>query len=201
MRFRSMFVWSSLVWLLLCWHSASRDSLADQDTVFGALTGEIEKQIQLDKQDFVIAQTCAEWFYRKKSPRSSKPKLEGVSFDSTPDCTSRYPNGLSDAREDFSRAQSLLTMSLTFYEYALVADRNDDQLYSARELQDMLESFDLSYSEAASPESTLVTLQSTFRRMHGTGNIDTLMTGMSRLYDKGYRLTAGDRVAMNHVIG
>ena len=201
MKSRALFLWSSLVWLLLCWHSLSPVSRADQDTVFGALTGEIEKQIQVDKKGFVIAQTCTEWFYRKKSPRSSKPKAEGVSFDRAADCASRYPSGLTDAREDFSRAQSLLTMSLTFYEYALVADRNDDHLYSARELQDMLESFDLSYSEAASAESTLVTLQSTFRRMRGTGNIETLMTGMSRLYDKGYRLTAGDRVAMNHVIG
>jgi len=185
----------------MCCLALSPEASADQDKIFGALTGHIQEQIRLDKQGFVLAQTCTEWFYRERMPRSRRPKAEGISFNSAPDCSSRYPGGLNAAREDFSRAQSLLTLSLTFYEYALVADRNDDDHYSTRELQDMLEAFGLPYRETATPEANLATLQNTFQRMHGSASLDPLMAGISRLYDKGYRLTAGDRMALNQVIG
>ena len=48
---------------------------------------------------------------------------------------------------DFAKTQALLSVSLTFYEFALVADRNDDATYSPTELQDLLRSLTLSYHD------------------------------------------------------
>lgn len=186
--------------ILLWWIALNSGASAVQNNIFAALTGHIREQIQLDKQGFLTAQTCTEWFYRKPTPRSSKPKVEGVSFSGLPDCSNRYPGGLSAAREDFSRAQSQLSASLTFYECALVADRNDDHLYSERELQDMLGAFGLPYRET-SPGANLEALRNTFERIHDAASLDLLTSGIAKLYEKGYRLSAGDRLALDKIIG
>ena len=64
-----------------------------------------------------------------------------------------------------------------------------------------MEAFGLPYTETEPPEGNLTIIQGTFQRMHRTATLDPLMAGMARLYDKGYRLTAGDRAALNQVIG
>ena len=183
---------------------------ADQDEVFGLLAGHIQKQILADKQTFVGAQTCTEWFYKQQYQKPPRPKVEGIAFRPTrttrlpgeaPDCRTRYPGGLAAAREDFSRTQSLLSLSLTFYEFALVGDRNDDQRYSTGELRDMLESFGLPFDAAHTSAAHLATLQAAFDKVHSTGGLESLMTSMSTLYDKGYRLTRRDRAALDRVMG
>lgn len=195
-------VLTAIPWLISCCVIVgSTASANDRPQAFTLLTDQIHGQIQKDKQGFVLAQNCTEWFYRERTPRSPRPKVEGVSFDSASDCSSRYPGGLNTAREDFSRTQSLLSFSLTFYEYALVADRNDDQRYSTRELQDMLEVLGLPYQEALTDEANLATLQNIFQQLHGSADLDLLMTGMTKLYEKGYRLTARDRRALDQAIG
>jgi len=195
---------------LLGWQAVPSGIAADQDEVFGLLAGHIQKQILADKQTFAGAQACTEWFYRQQYRRPPKPKVEGIAFRPTrttespggaPDCRTRYPGGLGAAREDFSRTQSLLSLSLTFYEFALVADRNDDQRYSTGELRDMVESFGLPFNTALTSTAHLTALQDTFDKVHSTGGMESLMTSMSTLYDKGYRLTGRDQAALNRVMG
>lgn len=168
--------------------------------VFQGFTGHIERQIHRDKQSFVDAQTCTEWFYKQqKKPR--QPKAEGISLPAlqTSDCSARYPNGLTAAREDFSSTQSALSLSLTFYQFALVGDRNDDERYNHAELQDMLESFGLSY-DGSRPASVHVTaLTTTFDSIRKSGGLERLMTSIGSLFDKGYRLTPRDRNALDQV--
>ena len=52
---------------------------------------------------------------------------------------------MEPAREDFARKQAMLSVSLTIYEFALVADHNDDQQYNAAELQDIFHSLSLAF--------------------------------------------------------
>lgn len=176
--------------------------------VFQGFTGHIERQIHRDKQSFVDAQTCTKWFYdQQKKP--GQPKAEGIVFSGrqptvrptvqTSDCPARYPNGLNDAREDFSSTQSALSLSLTFYQFALVGDRNDDERYNATELQDMLESFGLSYERNRPVSAHVTALTSTFDGLHKTGGLERLMTSMGKLYDKGYRLTPRDRNILDQI--
>jgi hypothetical protein len=180
---------------------------AGEDEVFGPLAAHIQRQILADKQGFVVAQICTEWFYKQRFQKPPKPKVEGVGFRRTvpsaesPDCPARYPGGLEAAREDFSRTQSLLSLSLTFYEFALVGDRNDDQQYSPAELRDVLESVALPFDPAAGSAAHFGSLAAVFDKMHRTGGMESLMAGMSTLYERGYRLTGGDRSALNRVMG
>jgi len=197
--------------LLLSWSAAPSAGAADQDAVFGPLAAHIQKQILADKRTFLEAQICTEWFYKQRFQKPTTPKVEGIVFRrtraATPpsgealDCRTRYPGGLDAARKDFSRAQSLLSLSLTFYEFALVGDHNDDQHYSPAELRDMLESFGLPFNAASASAGHLATLQATFDKVHSTGGLESLMTSMSTLYDRGYRLTGWDRAALNRVMG
>jgi hypothetical protein len=134
---------------------------------------------------------------------------EGIVFSSrqpdaylavqTSDCPARYPDGLKAAREDFSSTQSALSLSLTFYQFALVGDRNDDKRYNAAELQDMLESFGLAYDGSRPASAHVTALTSTFDGLHKTGGLERLMTSMGTLFDKGYRLTPRDRSALDQV--
>ena len=196
--------------LLLVWPAVPSTVVADQDEVFGLLARHIQRQILADKQTFVVAQTCTEWFYKRQHQKPLKPKVDSIAFRLTrtarppaeaPDCRTRYPGGLDAAREDFSRTQSLLSLSLTFYEFTLVGDRNDDQRYSTGELRDMLESFGLPFNAALTAAAHLTALQTAFDKVHNTGGMESLMTSMSMLYDKGYRLTGRDRAALNRVMG
>jgi hypothetical protein len=201
MRYVSRRFLTHTTWLFSSWLILSAEAGLEQDRVFEPLVDRLQRQIQLDKQDFVIAQTCTEWFYRQQSPPSSRPKAQPIGRVQVSDCARRYPGGLVSAREDFNRMQSLLTVSLTSYEYALVADGNDDQAYSPGELQDMLEAVGLSFQATTSPEANLTTLHRTFSQMRDKAGLEALVAGIARLYDKGYRLTTADRMALNHVIG
>jgi hypothetical protein len=196
-----------LIGLLL----APGNAMAEAD-VFGAFTAHIRHQVQADKHTFVAAQTCTEWFYRelqKKDP--AKPKFEGVSLrpveaapgplEHASDCSARYPDGLDAARKDFSQTQSSLSISLTFYEFALVGDRNDDGQYNQVELRDMLESFGLPFNEVLPPSAHLAVLNAQFDSIRVTTALDRLMTGMGVLYDRGYRFTEQDRAALHLIAG
>lgn len=185
------------------WAPLSVPASTDPEDIFRSFTFHIRQQIQVDKKVFVDATTCTELFYKHLYEKPAQPKLEGVSENALtlPDCRTRYPRGLQDAREDFSRTQSALSLSLTFYEFALVGDRNDDERYSARELQDIIESFGLFFDSFRPPSSHLATLNAKFDDVLKTGNLDHLMASMGVLYDKGYRFTAQDRSALDRVMG
>jgi hypothetical protein len=197
-----------VAWFAGLWLSWPGLVAAQSMDVFQGFTGHIERQIHRDKQSFVDAQTCTEWFY-KQQKELNQPKAEGIFFSGrrptvrpavqTSDCPARYPNGLNAAREDFSSTQSALSLSLTFYQFALVGDRNDDKRYNAVELQDMLESFGLSYDRSR-PASVYVTaLNTTFDSIRKAGGLERLMTSMGTLFDKGYRLTPRDRSALDQI--
>ena len=117
----------------------------------------------------------------------------------TSDCPARYPGGLTAARLDFSSTQSALSLSLTFYEFALVSDRNDDGRYNSAELQDVLESFELTYDRNRPDSIHLIVLTGTFDSVRKAGGMERLMTSMGMLYDKGYRLTPHDRSTLDHL--
>lgn len=175
--------------------------------VFSSFTGHIFRQIRSDKEGFVRADRCVQWFYAQQRKKPAAPPAQGVSFTRDRrltqdfDCQSEYPGGLEAAREDFSRTQTSLTLSLTFYEYALVGDANDDGRYSAAEIRDMLESFGLAFRRTDAPSSHSALLAAKFDALRKTGELDVLMGSMSTLYDKGYRFTALDRAALNKVSG
>lgn len=175
--------------------------------VFASFTGHISRQIRSDKEGFLRADRCVQWFYAQQRKKPVTPKAQGVSLTrhGRPiqdfDCQNEYPGGLEAAREDFSRTQTSLTLSLTFYEYALVGDANDDGRYSAAEIRDMLESFGLAFHRTDAPASHSALLEGKFDALRKTGELDVLMGSMSALYDKGYRFTALDRAALNKVSG
>ena len=197
----------------LCLHAAVAE-LQNTNGVFVAFTDHIRQQVQTDKQVFLDASTCTEWFYKQRLQKPPRPTVEGVNFhapgpategilrlaQATSDCRARYPGGLEAAREDFSRSQSSLSLSLTFYEFALVGDRNDDGQYSLTELKDVLESFGLSFDAVLTPSGHLATLNAKFDTVHQAGGLDVLMASMGVLYDNGYRLTVQDRAALNRVM-
>ena len=124
------------------------DSLGKENAIFQQFTQHIGRQIHKDKQAFSQANNCVSWFYKAK--KTPPPAVQGISWNATPssqpevDCLRNYPSGMDDARDDFAKTQTLLSVSLTFYEFALVADRNDDASYSPTELQDLLRSLTLS---------------------------------------------------------
>ncbi len=184
-------------------------------TVFRAFTSHIQRQVDVDKRSFVDASTCIEWFYKRQRQQPSEPRSEGIEFRQEPapardvravrtasiDCRSRYPGGLDAAREDFSGTQSTLSLSLTFYEFALVGDRDDDGRYSPVELRDILESFGLLFGPEFAPAVQVSTLNAHFDSVHGTGQFDVLMNGMELLFEKGYRFTSRDVEALSKVMG
>jgi hypothetical protein len=176
--------------------------------LFRELTRHIEQSIQLDKEAFVDAQLCTEWFYQQwLSLRGLKPltvtavKQAGRTGRrlGPPDCLARYPGGLEAARQDFSTKQSILAVSLTFYEFVLVGDRNDDGSYTTRELQDVLESLDLRYDRRRPDSSHLTLLTRTFDALHRSGEMERLIASIATLLDKGYRFTSQDRAALDRL--
>jgi hypothetical protein len=94
----------------------------------------------------------------------------------------------------------LLSVSLTVYEFALVADHNDDQQYNSVELQDLFHSISLTYDAAAPPRAAGAALTARFDQWYRTRNIEEVMKGMSTLYDRGYRVTAHDRAELDRVM-
>jgi hypothetical protein len=181
------------------------DSLGRENTIFQQFTQHIGRQIHKDKQAFSQANSCISWFYKlRKTP---PPAVQGISWNAPSssqlevDCLRNYPSGMDDARADFAKTQSLLSVSLTFYEFALVADRNDDATYSATELQDLLRSLTLSYHDGEPTPNQVSALTERFDSWYRSRNMDALMQGMSDLYERGYRVTPSDRVELDRVMG
>ena len=103
--------------------------------VFLSFVSHITKQVSVDKQAFVKASTCLSWFYHQlKKPKT--PAVEGIAWNPAPssfreeDCLQYYPGGMDEARNDFAKTQTFLSVSMTVYEFALVADHNDDRITS-----------------------------------------------------------------------
>jgi len=181
------------------------DSLGRENTIFQQFTQHIGRQIHRDKQAFSQANSCVSWFYKlKKTP---PPAVQGISWNVTPssqlevDCLLNYPSGMDDARDDFAKTQSLLSVSLTLYQFALVADRNDDAIYSPTELQDLLRSLTLSYHDGEPTPNQVRALTERFDSWYRSRNMDALMQGISDLYERGYRVTPSDRVELDRVMG
>ena len=181
------------------------DSLGRENAIFQQFTQHIGRQIHRDKQAFSQANSCLSWFYKAK--KTPPPAVQGISWNITPssqpevDCLRDYPGGMDDARDDFAKTQTLLSVSLTFYEFALVADRNDDAIYSPTELQDLLRSLTLSYHDGEPTPNQVRALTERFDSWYRSRNMDALMQGMSDLYERGYRVTPSDRVELDRVMG
>ena len=183
----------------------SRTALAGDNGVFPTFTGYITKQVSIDKEAFVEASTCLSWFYKgaKKAPAASAQSIAWrlpVVLEPERDCPRHYPGGMETARDDFAKKQALLAVSLTVYEFALVADHNDDQQYNAAELRDLFHSLSLTYDAAASPRVAGATLTARFDDWYRTRNLEEVMHGMSTLYERGYRVTAHDRAELDRVM-
>ena len=181
------------------------DSLGRENAIFQQFTQHIARQIHRDKQAFAQANNCVSWFYKvKKTPL---PAVQGISWNMTPvsqpevDCLRNYPSGIDDARDDFAKTQTLLSVSLTFYQFALVADRDDDAIYSPAELQDLLHSLTLSHHDGDPTPKQVAALTERFDSWYHSRNMDALMQGMSDLYERGYRVTPSDRVELDRVMG
>ncbi len=183
---------------------------AEPGNPFDGITAHIRSQIQVDKVQFARANTCTEWFYRHEYNKSpSRPESQGVAWRPTAgqalrlaerlDCRAAYPEGLKAAREDFSRQQSFLTVSLTFYEFVLVADRNDDARYSRTEWHDLLNALGLRGDLPQSQTQQVSAVTGQFDTFRSSSNLEALMAGMSALFDKGYRLSPADKTALDRV--
>lgn len=183
----------------------ARAALAADNGVFPTFIHHIARQVSIDKEAFAEASTCLSWFYKgsKKTPPATP---EGISWrlpivlEPERDCPRQYPGGMDSARDDFARKQALLSVSLTVYEFALVADHNDDQQYNSAELQDLFHSISLSYDAAAPPRTAGAALTARFDQWYRTRNLEEVMKGMSTLYDRGYRVTAHDRAELDRVM-
>ncbi len=196
---------------VLCWMILpSYTFAAELSDVFSALTGYVARQVASDKVVFVGAQRCTEWFYKQLKQKPPPPQAHTIAFvpiqsdsqpDSTSECRTRYPEGLESARHAFSQAQSALSISLTFYELALVGDRDDNHRYSDDELRDLLESFKLPFREILPPTAHVDALTAQFDLARKGNTLEAVMASMGLLYDKGYRLTTGDRTALNDLSG
>jgi hypothetical protein len=181
------------------------NSWGRENAIFQQFTQHIARQIHRDKQAFAQANNCVSLFYKAK--KMPPPVVQGISWNMTPvsqpevDCLRNYPNGIDDARDDFAKTQTSLSVSLTFYQFALVADRNDDASYSPAELQDLLHSLTLSYHDGDPTPKQITTLTERFDSWYHSRNMDALMQGMSDLYERGYRVTPSDRVELDLVMG
>jgi hypothetical protein len=183
----------------------SGNSFGRESATFQQFTQHIGQQIHKDKQAFAQANNCVSWFYKaKKTPPLA---VQGIGWNAIPssqpevDCLHAYPGGMDDVRADFAKTQSLLSISLTFYAFALVADRNDDAIYSPSELQDLLRSLTLSYHDEDATPNQVRALTEQFDSWYHSRNMDALMQGMSDLYERGYRVTHSDRVELDRVMG
>ncbi len=172
------------------------------DEVFRGFTGHIGGQIQSDKREFVDAESCTIWFYKQQqqppAPQAKKTSYSRRRAAAGPECSARFPN-LETARGEFSRTQSALSVSLTFYEFALVGDRNDDGEYNAVEIKDMLEAFGLSFEAELAARAYLEQLNAKFDGIHRTASLEPLMSGLSTLYDRGYRFSPQDRAELDKI--
>ena len=184
---------------------------ATQAGVFQGFLGHINQQIVLDKETFVAAEACTQWFYKQLKKRPPRPLVQGVSLQgsvhaTTEDeqqhtCLAQYPKGLDDARVAFSKTQAELSLSLTFFQLALVGDRDDDGEYSNREIRDVYQSFGMVFRKGETPLYHLTTLNHQFDTVRQSVNFSLVTDGLLELFQKGYRLSQADQAAMQRVTG
>src|SRR5437867_3773864 len=107
----------------LCLHAALAEPQNTND-VFVAFTDHIRQQVQTDKQVFLDASACTEWFYKQRLQKPPRPTAEGVNFhapspategilrlvQATSDCRARYPGGLVAARADLNQLMERLIL-------------------------------------------------------------------------------------------
>lgn len=183
----------------------ARATLVADNGVFPTFTRHIVRQVSIDKEAFAQASTCLSWFYKgsKKAPPAATQGIAWrlpILLEPERDCPRQYPGGMETARDDFAKKQTSLSVSLTVYEFALVADHNDDQQYNAAELQDMFHSLSLAYDAATPPRAAGAALTARFDQWYRTRNLEEVMQGMSTLYERGYRVTAHDRAELDRVM-
>ncbi len=183
--------------------------------VFAQLTQHIKRQADTDKQAFAVASQCVNWFYKQQRHKPAPPAVQNIAWNrdrhspwnatgaaatDEADCRARYPGGIDAVRTDFQRTQALLSLSLTFYEFALVGDGDDNSTYSARELHDILLALNLATEPSLGADAHLRSLTSQFDSLHEARGMEALMTGMGKLYDQGYRVTTADKAHLNRVM-
>lgn len=185
--------------------SAEPERPGKQSDVFRQFTQHIQRQIELDKTAFAQASGCTNWFYHQDKQHPAPPLAQPIRLDlvlqppSKEECLRTYPRGLDSVRQDFHRTQTSLSVSLTFYEYALVGDRNDDGRYSLEELQDIFPALALTFDPSRSPGAQAASLSGRFDDWYRMRNLEHLMTGMAQLYEKGYRVSPADRAELDRV--
>ena len=175
--------------------------------VFGGFTNHISEQIMKDKVDFAASENCAAWHYKQLKQKRIPPAVEKISLQSivqdseSNPCPPEYGEGINGARAAFAQSQSALSLSLTFYQFALVGDRNDDGEYDATELRDVSESMGVSFFEHEQAFQHLAKLNGKFDAVRLTKEFSVLTDGLQALYAKGYRLTPVDQDALSQVTG
>jgi hypothetical protein len=170
--------------------------------VFQSFTQHIVAQIGKDKREFAIADSCTVFFYQhmNKKPRPEVERIHFAPLFNTGlalDCGKLFPEGLEQARLAFGNTQQRLSLSLTFYQMALVGDRDDNQEYSAQEIQDVLEAFGLPYLDGLPHGGYVIALTGLFDNIRKDIQFKFLMEGMQRLMNKGYRFTNSDQKRLN----
>lgn len=179
--------------------------------VFRQFTQHIRRQADSDKREFAETSQCMNWFYRRERQKPAPPAVEGISWTgpghirgrairSSLDCDARYPGGLEAVRKEFQRTQSSLSVTLTFYEFALVGDGDDNGVYSSNELRDILRALGLPPESAQGALGHVKALTGRFDSMHRSRSLESLMAGMTKLYDQGYRFTAADKANLDRVM-
>ncbi|MDF0645498.1 MAG: hypothetical protein P0111_15815 [Nitrospira sp.] len=200
---RRLVVPSALLLALTTSITPAQAAPASDDSVFPRFSRHIISYVQRDKAAFAQASTCLSWFY--KGTKIAPPIIQGIHWHpsafSQPekDCPAMYPS-MDAARDDFAKTQAQLSVGLTVYELALVADRNDDYTYSAAELRDLFSSLSLKLDPDDPPQVPASALTERFDRWHQVRNLEEVMKSMGLLYDRGYRVTAGDRADLDRVM-
>jgi hypothetical protein len=175
------------------------------DGIFGQFSRHIQRQVESDKIAFAKASGCTNWFYQQEKHKPDPPSIQRIRLDvvlappSHEECLRDYPGGLESVRQDFHLTQTSLSVSLTFYEYALVGDRDDDARYNAQELNDLFQSLTLAYDPTHSTSVHATALTERFDTWYRTRNLEGVMNGMGQLYEKGYRVTQADRIELDRV--
>lgn len=174
--------------------------------VFDRFTRHIQKRVETDKVAFSKASGCTNRLYQQEKQKPAPSPVSPVRLElagqspSRDDCQRDYPGGLEDVRKEFHRTQTSLSVSLTFYEFALVGDQDDDEEYSDKELRDLFQSLALTFDPAHPSSIHATELAGRFDAWCRGRNLESLMRSMEQLYDKGYRVTSADRVELDRVM-
>jgi hypothetical protein len=189
-----------IVW---CGGGAGGRAWANPETeLFQGFRQYVRAQIIKDKREFSIADVCTVWFYQRQH-RQPKAEVQEVRYtvlqqmDPTEECAKRYPRGLEAAREGFGKAQQELSLSLTFFQMALVGDGDDNQQYSEGEIRDVLEAFGLPFQPGVPLSRYMADLTNLFDQIRSDIQFKFLMESLQALMKKGYRFTGADQTALN----